>query len=503
MWRQPHPRFRGYTEQIIGELSDGGRWILADAGSHFMGRQMPMPIAVDSLEMASLLFRRFGINQADALAKHLQNAMRYHTFENGDRVRIEQLAHFSPEDGGVLTIDCGAGNALRLDGGDVQAVNIADTGILFSQPLFHEPWTYIPDHGSPLGRLIEGFSFVEGEDTPLSPAEQRQLFYIWLASLSFRTEMRVKPLAMATGDSWSGKSTLFRIVGRLLIGSNFDLASMSEEKEDDFWTNVTNNAIAGYDNVDGRVRWLPDALCTAADGVTRPKRVLHTTNELAVYKPDCFLMLTARTPRFRRLDVANRSLIFQMAPRAAQGKRMVAESRLYSQLHRSRDRMLSELVDVCNAALRVPEQSADDSPIRSADFYAQAMRIALGLGVAGQLQRTFEKLRIVQHGFTTEGHPIAEAVPIWLDGAGPEGILNAGRQIYSDELFRELRAVAGKNDINWPYSGASTFGRAFGEILDAVAVHFQILQRDRKGGKGTLYRLAPLDWVDPMMGSSA
>ena len=74
------------------------------------------------------------------------------------------------------------------------------------------------------------------------------------------------------------------------------------------------------------------------------KKVLYTTNDQATYWPKCFLAFTARTPRFRRDDVASRILTFRLEPIEV----TISEDILLRQVDEDRNKMLSEYAVMLN-----------------------------------------------------------------------------------------------------------------------------------------------------------
>ena len=496
-----NPRFHGWSRKVIEELAHNARWIRAREGAFWMNGTNARPFPVDSPEMAVLLAEKFAINRKDDFYPYLVEEFRTQVAVRGEAVTLRELAHYDRQ-ANRLILDMADGNVLVLDGSDPKTERNGAHGVLFKQQAHHKPWRYIEDHGWPLGALIGSFSFISGEHSPLTVDEQRTMLRYWVVSLFFRSEQAVKPLAVAVGDTGSGKSAMFRMIGRVLYGPDWDLKSSDTEKPGDFDTSVTNNLLIGYDNMDTRVRWLEDALCRAADGVLIPKRALYTTNTEVVFKPDCFLCLTARTPKFRRRDVAGRALIWHMAPRSQQQLVIKAERDLHQELERDRDRLLSELADICNQALRVPAQNASDSPIRSADHWAVVKRVAESLKIVDQARALYGKLRGVQQEFATAENKVVEAVLEWLEAKGPDGQPNAGREVSAALLLRELSAMRRNPDFDRECPDPKTLGTTLRELdHDGGLVPYFHVAKRRKGGHGpgtpggaTYYVITPPGW---------
>ena len=216
---------------------------------------------------------------------------------------------------------------------------------------------------------------------------------VWMLSLAFETLQPTKPLALAVGPSGSGKSSFFRRVGRLLFGEDFELKAVKRDKEQDFWTAVTNRPFVCFDNVDPYVPWIEDALATIATGIEHSTREYYTTNKEASFVPKCFVCLTARTPRFRREDVASRLLIFRMG--RLQEKR--AEKEILDEVSGRRNELMSDYVKMLNRVVATPmPESGIDPSIRLADFAGIATWIgeALGHGISPAVTAALGKLQM-------------------------------------------------------------------------------------------------------------
>lgn len=490
-----HEKNAPLARKALDILNHKARWINAPTGTYYLNGTTDVPVRIEGVEMSRLVWSRLNINPSDDFSRYFRHFMHLHALTNGEKVEMQQFA-FYDRDRNVVLVDCGGGRVLRLDGGEPKTIRNSQEGALFEQPAGHRPWKYVKNHGSPLRKFLEDFSFSDThEHTPLSASEQRLMFLLWCLSVFFRSVQRVKPILLLTGHTRSGKSATGRIVGWIFIGRDFDMKLTTREKEDGFQAAVTNNFLFGYDNVDTRIPWLEDALCTAADGVYVTKRQLHTTNTEASYRPNCHIMITARTPTFRRPDVANRTVIAHMVPRQDVGMKDPGDDALELWVRKHRDQLMSEFVDRVNAALRVPEQDGSDSPIRSADFWAIAKRFSVAMGLEDQVRAIFTKLSVAQAKFATEQHPIIDVLKDWLEKPGPDKTpINAGRRCTTRELFRDCQEIASLQRKDLRAENEVSFGAQLKELMDAAKLHFNINRVDVRGGKQRMWTLTPLDW---------
>jgi len=496
-YRKPESsRHSGPAKFVVDQLAEGGRFLASPFGSFYFNGTTKEPVQIDSMEMLFVLRGRFDINPKQQVAPYIVEELRYKVHSEGERVVLHRFSYYEAEKN-TLYVDEGAGRMLRVTADAVQEIDNGEDGVLFVPTQFQEPWKYErtdPKQWRLRQEIVEAISFVEGEDSPLSPAEQGFLFLLWLTGLFFRTEMPTRPIAVFVGDTGSGKSVAVRIVGRILFGPDFELDQLVGDKEDDFYTAATNRPFVGYDNLDTRIKWLEDALATCATGIQRSKRKLYTDNEEVRYKPDTFLALAARTPRFRRSDVANRLLLFQLASRRSQNRPNKQEKVLYDQIAQARAAYLSELVDRCRQVLAVPRQSPEDSPIRKADFYAVAHRVALSMNLADEADTIMEKLRGVQHDFAAEENTLVLCLFAWVEQT-TAGELNPNRRVKAGKLFGELKAIADASSYRWDIESPVAMGRQLHELKEGLADRLSI--DPRRGGRvGSTYRIQPAGWAE-------
>ncbi|MBI2867274.1 MAG: hypothetical protein HYX97_02930 [Chloroflexi bacterium] len=300
-------------------------------------------------------------------------------------------------------------------------------------------------------------------------------------------------MALAIGESESGKSYLMRRVGQLLYGESFNVIPVKagEKGEEDYWTTVTTRSFAAFDNVDKPIRWLEDALATASTGTQISKRRLHTTNEEAVYEARAFLSLTARTPRFRREDVASRILILHL-DRLLEKK---AEGDLQREVMAQRDLLLSEYVHILNRVVAQPPVPSLDPTFRMQDFAALASRIGTALGKADLTRAVLQKSKRSQHIYATEEDPLYDLLLEWVARTSPRRsdldaiVSNNGRRTPTGDLFNEIRALAETLGARFNYANPKALGKRLQGLEEALGETFTVEHGRTKAGKWWSFEL--------------
>ncbi|MCH8090605.1 MAG: hypothetical protein IH955_11435, partial [Chloroflexi bacterium] len=463
-----------------------------------------MRISDTDLDRAVQFMKQEGCRFGEALVRSgaITATERYAALRLQLREKTNQFA-FSNEKANRLYIDLGSGRMLRLDGKEITELDNGSDGVLFTPAPFSEPWTYRPD--APKGilsrTLMGSLNFSTASDSPHTPAQQQVLMIMWLLAIPFESVQPTKPLALLLGPAGSGKSNLWRRVGRMLYGPRFELDTVKRDGENDFLVAVTNSPFVALDNVDHWVPWLDDALATSATGMQVTKKELYTTNRSVSYRARAFLALTARTPRFRREDVAERLIIFTL-DKIEERK---AENHLLREVQENRDHLMSDYSHMLNAVVGVTDYEIADPGMRLADFGNVASRIAASLYMSDEAVEILEGLKQAQHIYATEENPLYLLLDSWTtqgakDAAGKMlGATNSGRGILAKQLYLELKQLAEDQGLKWRINNPIGLGKQIMAIEEALSIYFTIEKKEtRQGNMYTFTRRDPKEIEDTM-----
>jgi hypothetical protein len=431
-----------------------------------------------------LVLARYGINRADKLFRYIFEDLYREAFEYGERTDVHRLSYYNQETHTVYLFNHG-NQIYRISPDTIELVDNGTDGVLF----LSDDKTYPFDGSLPelsISRLDDTiFSDINFESDILTPDERRGLFILWFYCLFFESIMPTKPILTFLGEKGSGKTTALRKAGLLLFGKNFNVASLSDDPKD-FDAAVTNSHYVVIDNADDRKPWLDDKLSVAATGGNVKKRELYTTNRLVDFPIHCFLAITARTPAFRRDDVADRLLIM----RVGRIRNFKSEKSMLREVLKDRDVIMSEVAlhlqeVVC--ALRDYENNEDNVAFRMADFAEFALAVASYAKVYDQVKITFKKLSLEQSYFTLEDDPIFDLLLLWVPG-------NEGREVTTADLCRELAVLALKRNIDFPYEDkVQAFGQRLNNIKENLSAVFKITRHRGKARKSYYSFLLKLD----------
>ena len=464
------------AETITRDLRSRGTLFKSNLG-HFYFDKDSVPklyrIQAGDIEFSSLIADRYGINRAERREyEHLIAALQTECHRRGKEVSIHRLAFYDRETG-RLYVSRFDGWVYRLNGRDIrQVLNGTDDVFFWDNPGWQSYEVFRSrlrgqDGNGLLKRLIfDSANF--SERNGLSVEDQRWLFSVWLRSHFFSSLLPTKPLLLSVGEMGSGKTLALRKWLKLLFGSGGEVTALEREKSDGFIAAVCAKPIVVFDNVDERVSWLPDHLAQLSTGVSFAKREYYTTNDEVTFKPDCFVGLTSRTPKFidSREDVLDRTLIVQAERLAA----FRGEEELLAEIAEHRNSLWTELLRSLNKLLRVTPTSAFRSrggSFRMADFAGFAMAVARAEGQTEQATRVLECLETRRAELLNQSEPILLALEKWLEIPA-----NLRRQVTSSELQAELGSIALANKLPWTSKNAHSLGQRLANLQVCLEKRF-------------------------------
>lgn len=489
---------------LTSRLTDHGSFVNGDAETWFFNRDNRQLITLDedNIDLKVMLADSYKINAKDPLYGPLVAHLQVEAYARGQQAIVRKLSYYAREENAVL-LDMGKGNVLKITPDNIEIRENGEDGILFRVMQDHDPWEYRADAPANIlfRQMIEPVNF--SDEGTYTVEQQQLLLLLWIISFSFESLMKTRPITLAVGPPESGKSSLFRYIGQLLLGAEFDVDSPGQDQkaEEQFWANVTNSLFVCYDDVNTNIRWLADALARVATGSRLSKRTLHTTNQLSRFPVRCMLALTAMTPGYalRTGFVASRAIIFTM--KQLEFKR--EEFEIEAEIRANRNELMSDYAKMVQKALQVPldDVVVADRGIRLADFQRVATRIGIGLGVEEDTHNLFRAIRDSQAVFATEEDPIAVCLALWIDrhAPSPEGdqaemlepIPNNGRRVLTRLLMIELKKIAAQNTITIFADTPDALGKKLGILQQALSRTYDIDSRKSgrtREGKGSWWQ---------------
>jgi len=353
---------REVCDAVVRDLKEKGRFLQVEGGPCYWFDDAERKVmAIDSPMMETVLDIRYGINPADRLIRNVIASLRTETLTHGKEAKVYQLAHYDQKN--LLYIYAGEGLVYKLDGQKILAEDNGNEGVFFQDIEKEACWKADFDNPrDPFETLIKGLSFASGEGVVLAPRYQRIVLWLWLRSLFFEEIQPTKPILVLTGDHGSGKTTALRRILYVLFGPRGEVSSVKDEQA---WTPaITSNYLVVLDNVDKRLKWLPDKLNLAATGQTISIRVLYETNREYKVTPRCFLALTTVHPPFEESTVVDRFVLLRMKPL----DRYLSEKAIKKEVLSQRNQLWAGILKQLNLDINYLQGKDIDVAFRMADW---------------------------------------------------------------------------------------------------------------------------------------
>ncbi len=456
------------SELIIKDMNAHGQFYQTneDVCYYFDEEQKRLAHIGDDRRFGTFIEDVYGINASEQEYKFLIASMITETLRRGELTTVHQFAFYDKDTKQLYAYDNDDG-IYKMDGKEIKRVDNGADGVLFLGDELCEKFEYM-DIGDeqfldPL--IIDPINFSSGEGVNLNKKEQAWLFMIDIYTKFFEPLLPTKPIVAFIGPKGSGKTMAQRILLKVLFGSGFNVTSIT--KEDDFDAAVTANYIVAFDNVDGEIDWLNDKLAHTATGKMMQKRELYTTNRNIRFFPKCFLMLNARSPRFKREDVTDRLLLF----RTEEIDRKRSEGEMIDEVMDKRNEIWSELLNVLN--IIVKELATDSSDFTTAFRMADWAKIAWQIAKVPGYEKTFldllDKMDRAQSEFLLEDDPIFLCLDAWLTTKE-----NVGREVMSSTLFNEFQIIAQAERFSFDYKNATSLGIHLRNIIEDLREFFDV-----------------------------
>jgi hypothetical protein len=471
---RPHERREAVTRLIIGDLKKAGRFFKTPQGNfYFLEGDKPklFPIEPGSPALEGLVLERYAINPAERREyEHILKGLDHHAYINGEEVDVHRLSYFDQESG-RLYVSSFNGKVFRLNGRSVLPVRNGTDGVFFHDDPTWQPYGITREKCKSAMLpyvLSESANFTEHGE--LSRADQRWLFEAWCLSHFFASILPTKALLLICGEKGGGKTTSFRKWLRLLFGKNADVTALERGKQDGFISAVCASPIVVFDNIDEHVGWLGDDLARLATGTNITRRKYYTTNQSVSFKPECFIGLTSRTPKFMegRDDVLDRSIVLE----TARFEQFDGERQILDIVSQWRAVLWTELLKQLNRIVKVlRERQAEIVPVKSrmADFAYFAGIVARAEGKPGKVEQILSKMEARRANALLAEEPIAMCLDRWLEIPA-----NHGRSTTSAALNAEWSVIAVRLKIAWPYATPHSLGQRLSHITTSLNERFRV-----------------------------
>jgi hypothetical protein len=261
------------------------------------------------------------------------------------------------------------------------------------------------------------------------------------------------PVPTITGEQGCGKSSLARVLVRLIDPRMPEHRSMPRTEEDLLVAAKAQHVLA-FDNVSGLGEWLSDAICRLSTGGGAGKRRLYTDEDEVLFAGRRLVTINGIEDVAIRPDLVDRAVMLAMEPIAETARR--DEKELDCELARAAPKILAALLDGVAAGLRnLATVKIADKP-RMADFALWAEACTCAYWPEGTFLRAYRENIASAVELVLEANAVGNAVRAFMAGR------QASWEGTASELLPLLTALIPENaarEREWPKRADALSGK--------------------------------------------
>jgi hypothetical protein len=276
------------------------------------------------------------------------------------------------------------------------------------------------------------------------------LIFAWLLA-AFRPSGPY-PALILNGEQGAAKSTVCRVLRRLVDPNAAEIRSAPKNEEDLFLA-AKNGHMVALDNLSYVKSDLSDAICRIATGAAYVTRTLYTNGEEFMVQVCRPVLLNGIPTLASKADLVDRSIVLVLP--AIEASERKAETDFWADFDKAAPRILGCLFDGVAGALRLVDSVSLRSQPRMLDFarWGEAACQAFG-GTPGLFEEVYKQNRTAAGDVALEADAFAATVlALVADDGRFEGT--------ASDLLRKLESLGPtiQRDRHWPQDATRLSGR--------------------------------------------
>ena len=283
-----------------------------------------------------------------------------------------RLYRVNDEKGNVSTIYYDLkGAVVKIDADGWKILEPDETPILFFHTNAEKPQVF-PKRGGHLRELLKLVN--------IKP-EDEVLLMTYLISGFFNDTPR--PLLIATGPAGSAKTTLLKLIGRIISPSSNECMNLGHVKDTlEFGRILYRTPVVIYDNISYLPQKTQELLCTACTGFSIDKREHYENNQSVLYEDIKRPILISALNLSLNIDLADRTLRTELRRIKDEDRRQEAE--IWAEFNEMLPYLLGAAFDVIQGVIKIYADTKPPKTGRMADYYRLAYCAAEVLGYGGK-----------------------------------------------------------------------------------------------------------------------
>jgi hypothetical protein len=438
---------------IWDHLKERGRVFFAN-GQGYVMREDNIPIVVshDGVAFSYLLETDYlispGLKERKDIGKHVGMMCEI----EGRRVQFRVGSHYDTASNIVYMAEK-RGWILRITKECVTRVENGGDDQFFLFPDGYEEWEigdlnsmpgtlfpFEPDEAKAEPSIFDEL-FFEGmrlNESTLSLHERKLLIKVYIVTLFMRDVIHERLLFLLLGKTGSGKTYLARVLGKMLIGSSFDVVGLDEDPKE-LENKLVNNVFVALDDPSGLTAKSLSLIKRAVTGGKMQRRNLYTTAQQIEMPYIADIAMTTVSQPFHNEEETNRQLCITLAQREG-GNR--SERELLREVTARRSEFLWEMVGTISDVLEALDENKDYNgtvPMRLAGFailFIKIMRHEARIPNEGEaLARSIlDRWKMEQESSIFANDDLAEALQKWMETKG----FRPGQPYTAGDLLQNL-----------------------------------------------------------------
>lgn len=230
------------------------------------------------------------------------------------------------------------------------------------------------------------------------------LFVVWLIQ-SFSLGTHYAPLIFA--DKGSGKTTLSKIIKRIIDPCNFKVTPIPDKK-DDLHVLLYNSFLCCFDNVSNISEDFSDVFCGAITGTSIAKRSLYTNNTLSMATLHNTIVVNGIGVVPTRADLAERMLLIRLNKITSKERR--TDTQIWQDFEKTLPEILGSIFNTLSRAMQEIQKSKANDISRIGDAFVEMMAVAKALGISEEKFRQIFDDNVEALKQVRSSSPLVEAI---------------------------------------------------------------------------------------------